>query len=189
MDQAKIEIFRKRLLAERNTIIANLKRNNRFGLNESFRQSVGELSSYDHHPADLGTEMFERGKDLAMSERCERQIKEIEAALQRIESGTYGICQVCKEPIPEERLEAVPWTKTCIAHHQPRIVRNRPVEEEVSQSFQRSKDNGYDRIDVWEEIEEYGATNAGTIDDPKGWRRTRLANGYSLADLEEEIEE
>lgn len=190
MDQAKKEAFRKRLLQERNMLRENLKRNNRFGLNENFNQSVGELSSYDHHPADVGTEMFERGKDLALSERCERQIKEIEAALRRIEAGTYGICEVCKEPIPEERLEAVPWARTCVAHHpKPSVSNNRPVEEKVSQSFQRSKDNRYDRIDVWEDIEEYGTTNQGTIDDLKGFRRTKLMGGFSLADLEEELDE
>ena len=190
MDQAKLEAFRKRLLQERNILSENMKRNHRFGLAESLSQSVGELSSYDHHPADLGTEMFERGKDLALSERSERQIQEIEAALRRIDAGTYGICEVCKKPIPEERLEAVPWTRTCVAHHpKSSISHEQPVEEEVRSSFQRSKDHRYDRIDVWEDIEEYGTTNQGTIDDLKGFRRTKLMGGFSLADLEEELDE
>lgn len=190
MDQAKIEAFRKKLIDERHQLIKRLQQNNRFGLEESFNQSIGELSSYDHHPADVGTEMFERGKDLAFNDTCERQIEEIEAALKRIETGEYGICQVCKKPIPEERLEVIPWANTCVHHHtHPHLSNRRPVEEEVSQSFQRSQDKRYDRMDVWTDIEEYGTTNDGTIDDHRGWKNIQFNRGYSLANLEEEINE
>ena len=189
MEQEKQEAFRKRLIAERDQLVEGLKRNHHFGLDESFNQSIGELSGYDHHPADLGTEMFERGKDLAFSDRDERQIQEIEAALKRMETGEYGICQVCKKPIPEARLEAVPWASTCTAHHpQPPVSHQRPVEEEVSQSFQRSKDNRYDRMDVWDDIEEYGTTNDATVDDHQRWKKDPL-DGFSIETLEVEPEE
>jgi DnaK suppressor protein len=42
-------------------------------------------------------------------------LQEIDEALERIEAGTYGVCAVCGEPIPDERLEAVPYATLCIA--------------------------------------------------------------------------
>ncbi|MBO0793201.1 MAG: TraR/DksA C4-type zinc finger protein [Ktedonobacteraceae bacterium] len=41
-------------------------------------------------------------------------LTEVEAALQRIDEGTYGFCVVCGQPIPEKRLEAIPWTARCV---------------------------------------------------------------------------
>ena len=52
--------------------------------------------------------MFEREKDLAILEQLERDLAEIEAALQRLDEGTYGVDEVTGEPIDPERLEAYP---------------------------------------------------------------------------------
>jgi len=47
-------------------------------------------------------------------DRTARQLKEVEAALGRIEDETYGVCLLCEEPISEKRLKAVPWAAYCI---------------------------------------------------------------------------
>lgn len=73
---------------------------------------VSELADYDQHPADMGTETFEREKDLSILESLESELAELEAALQRVEDGTYGIDEVTGEPIPPERLEAYPTART-----------------------------------------------------------------------------
>jgi RNA polymerase-binding transcription factor DksA len=52
----------------------------------------------------------------AMELGLETQLKEVDAALGRIEAGTYGLCEVDKSPIDEERLRANPSARTCIAH-------------------------------------------------------------------------
>ena len=83
---------------------------------ESERFSTGELSTLDQHPADLGTETFEREKDTALLATLEREISEIDAALERIEAGTYGKCERCGGDIGSERLEAVPVTRFCVEH-------------------------------------------------------------------------
>lgn len=82
----------------------------------SERESVGELSSADQHPADLGTETFEREKDLSILESLERELRELDAAIRRVDDGTYGICEACNGPIPEERLEAQPAARFCADH-------------------------------------------------------------------------
>ena len=87
------------------------------GLTEqSESDSVGELSSYDQHQADMGTETFEREKDLSILEQVEAELADVEHALRRLDDGTYGTCEVCGREIPEERLEALPATRLCLEH-------------------------------------------------------------------------
>jgi RNA polymerase-binding transcription factor DksA len=75
-------------------------------------EELGELSAYDQHPADQGSETFEREKDLSILEGLESELAEIEAALQRIDDGTYGIDENTGEPIDPARLEAIPTART-----------------------------------------------------------------------------
>jgi RNA polymerase-binding transcription factor DksA len=91
------------------------------GLMESVRGEFGdgtgngessELADYDQHPADLGSDTFEREKDLSILEQLESELAEIQAALRRVDEGTYGIDEVTGDPIPPERLEAVPTART-----------------------------------------------------------------------------
>jgi RNA polymerase-binding transcription factor DksA len=76
--------------------------------------AAGELSSVDQHPGDLGTETFEHEKNISLLEQVESELLEIEAALERVERGTYGTCQACGRPIAAERLEALPATRFCV---------------------------------------------------------------------------
>lgn len=104
-----------------------------FGLQRAaLHESTGELSSYDNHPGDDGTELYEREKDIALNEHLEKEYNEIIEALQRIEQGTYGLCTVCGKEIDEDRLKAIPTAKTCKDHtvEQP-LKHKRPIEEEV----------------------------------------------------------
>jgi RNA polymerase-binding transcription factor DksA len=83
---------------------------------ESETENISELSSFDQHQGDIGTETFEREKDFSLLEQLEAEIGDLDAALRKIEEGTYGICEVCGKEIEPERLEAVPGTRTCIEH-------------------------------------------------------------------------
>src|SRR5699024_2433009 len=67
----------------------------RFGLEVSQMDAVGELSSYDNQPADMGTELYERGKDIALNDHTEHDLEDINKALHVMEEGTYGICRIC----------------------------------------------------------------------------------------------
>lgn len=81
---------------------------------EQQQDSLQELSSYDQHPADVGTETFEREKDLTILGSVEGELADVEHALQRLDDGTYGTCEACGKPIPDERLEALPATRFCL---------------------------------------------------------------------------
>ncbi len=82
----------------------------------SLTDETGELSgsTSDNHLADSASETYERELDEGLEADATRQLREVEEALERIASGTYGICEACGQEIPEDRLEAVPWTKLCI---------------------------------------------------------------------------
>jgi YteA family regulatory protein len=98
----------------------------------NIRDTTGELSLYDNHPADLGTELFEREKDMALSIHSESQLDKVMDAIQALEAGTYGVCEVCKQDIPFERLEAIPYTTRCVEHAiDQELPTDRPIEEEV----------------------------------------------------------
>lgn len=83
---------------------------------QSERDSVGEISSYDQHQADMGTETFEREKDLSILEQVEAELADVEHALRQLDDGTYGTCEVCGKVIPDERLEAIPTARLCLEH-------------------------------------------------------------------------
>ena len=64
--------------------------------------------------ADQTVRVLAESETLSMHERLRQQLLEIEFALARIESGTYGICEETEEPIEPERLLAIPWTRLSI---------------------------------------------------------------------------
>jgi RNA polymerase-binding protein DksA len=77
-------------------------------------QDETQDSTADNHPADVATVTFDRELDYSLEENEERLLGAIDAALARIDEGTYGSCTACGQPIGEERLEALPWTTQCI---------------------------------------------------------------------------
>lgn len=82
---------------------------------ESEDDSLGELSSVDQHQADVGTETFNRERDLSILERVQAELTDVEHALRRLDDGTYGTCEACGRLIDENRLEAMPAARFCLA--------------------------------------------------------------------------
>ena len=64
--------------------------------------------------AAAATQVFEQQRDLALREKNEQQLQAVDAALARIDAGTFGTCIRCGRPIAPERLEALPWAAHCI---------------------------------------------------------------------------
>jgi RNA polymerase-binding transcription factor len=81
----------------------------------SLDEEVEEISAgSDNHLAETATATLDRELDYSLEENSEQVLSEIDAALKRIEDGTYGICTKRGEQIPVERLEARPWASLCI---------------------------------------------------------------------------
>ncbi|HSJ50034.1 MAG TPA: TraR/DksA C4-type zinc finger protein [Actinomycetota bacterium] len=77
-------------------------------------QALAELSVVDQHPADVGTEMFERSRDLSILQHIDDQLADVEHAVERLRKGTYGTCEACGRPIDEDRLRARPAARFCV---------------------------------------------------------------------------
>ncbi len=73
-----------------------------------------ELSDYDQHPADQGTETHEQELDETTDMLLADEARNVEIAQQRLAEGNYGICVDCGKEIPPERLEAIPEAIRCI---------------------------------------------------------------------------
>ena len=110
------DVARRHLEAERERL-ANLRDGfDDEGLDQTETESVGELSAVDQHPADLGTETFEREKDVSILEQLEVELADVEHALRRLDEGSYGTCEIDGKPIPDDRLEAMPAARLCLEH-------------------------------------------------------------------------
>ncbi len=70
-----------------------------------------EQPTYSEHMADAGTDSYDRDFALSMLSADQNALYEIDAAIRRIETGAYGICEMTGKPIPLKRLEAIPWAR------------------------------------------------------------------------------
>ena len=95
------------------------KRRQLFGMlsgmeDEALRSSGGNLSNMPVHMADMGSDVYDQDFTLGMAETERAILAEIDAALQRIEDKTFGVCQMTGKPISKARLDAKPWAKYTI---------------------------------------------------------------------------
>lgn len=167
LSHEQLSAFKTELLKSKKDLEEHLKQNDHFDLrNGHFHESMGELSSYDNHPGDEGTELYEREKDIALNDHEEYHLQNISKALQAIEKGIYGKCEVCSKEIPLERLEALPETTFCIEHTPDRTVsHNRPIEEGVLMPpfgkfdlDNKDENVAFDAEDSWQEVSSWGTS-------------------------------
>jgi DnaK suppressor protein len=83
---------------------------------EILEDELGEVGGRgtDNHLGDMASGTYDRELDEGLEEGAQETLRRVEAALKRIDDGTYGVCAVCGKPIGEERLRAIPWATLCI---------------------------------------------------------------------------
>ena len=86
------------------------------------RENTGDPLGADPHPGEEGTETLDRDRDLSLLNGLENEMDEVQAALDRLEDGTYGRCEACGRPIGDDRLGALPATRYCVDHEGSREV-------------------------------------------------------------------
>jgi RNA polymerase-binding protein DksA len=107
------ERFRDALLDERRRVehaLATLRDEHRGSLGDE----IEEIGASDNHLAETATATLGREIDYTLGENSGQVLAAIDAALKRIDEGTYGTCVSCGEQIRYERLEATPWASLCI---------------------------------------------------------------------------
>lgn len=110
LSKKELSYYRDLLLQKRRELVGDLHAME----NEALRSGGGNLSHMPIHMADIGTDTFDQDFMLGLAAAERDQLREIDAALQRIEDRTYGVCQLTGEPIPKARLDAKPWAKYTI---------------------------------------------------------------------------
>jgi len=151
-----------------NTLV--MMKSNREG--EQDKYSAGELSNYDNHPADLGTELFQLEMNNALKVHEENIMMDIKDALKRIDKGIYGICDNCGNEIPYERLEVHPYAKMCIRCQESfekaplRQNKGRAAEELVIDAplgrkyLNQQEDDEHEGMDQFRDLMKYGSSDS-----------------------------
>jgi DnaK suppressor protein len=109
LDQATIDRFRRRLDDDRQHLVAQLKD---MGVDPNTGAPNGD--QFEQGFADSGQSTAEKARVLSMAEGVLDSMREIDAALRRMNEGTYGACESCGQPIGDDRLDARPVARLCV---------------------------------------------------------------------------
>jgi DnaK suppressor protein len=112
----QIAHFRTLLLEKLKEITGDVDHLESGSLKSSRGDAAGDLSSMPIHMADIGSDNYEQEFSLGLMNSERKIVREILAALKRIDNGTYGICEGTGEPIPLARLNGIPWTRYCMRY-------------------------------------------------------------------------
>ena len=115
LKEEQLEDFRATLEAEHDSLQEELASH---GKNTSggWQGNSSGLEGEESDPTDAADQIEELVTNVPLVEELRTRQKEVTEAIERIENGTYGVCGVCNEPIDEDRLEANPAARTCVAH-------------------------------------------------------------------------
>lgn len=114
MNKRKLASFKKILLKQREVLEKQYHDLEEGNLHSSQSDFSGEMPFEDEYAAS-GTTTFERERDLSLSENVKDILKRVNEALERIDEGTFGICEMCYLSILEDRLKALPYANLCIS--------------------------------------------------------------------------
>jgi len=114
MKQPELATFKEQLLALRARLRGDVNQMASAALHKSRSEANGDLSSMPIHMADIGSDNFEQEFTLSLMENDGGTLAQIEASLERIEEGTYGLCEECGVKIPKNRLNAIPYATLCV---------------------------------------------------------------------------
>ncbi len=114
MKKREMKVYKERLLLMRARLRGDVNALADSALQKTRSEASGDLSSMPSHMADIGSDNYEQEFTLNMMQNEEDTLAMIEAALERIEGGTYGVCEECEYDIKKSRLNAIPYTPFCI---------------------------------------------------------------------------
>jgi len=167
VEPERMKHFESLLKDKKHEIEATLKKMHDNGYSFQSEQRPGELSNYDNHPAELGTDLFQLEMNNALLVHERNQLNDVEDALKKISRNEYGKCELCNNEISEERLEVVPQARLCIDCENSKQVTHtgRPVEEKVIDApfgrkyLNKREDDEYEGMDYLNDLVKYGSSD------------------------------
>lgn len=112
----ELESFRLLLLRKRAELLGDVGHMESEALKKNRMDATGDLSMMPIHMADIGTDNYEQEFTIGLISNEQETLKEIDAALARIQAGTFGICEGTRKAIPKSRLKAKPWARYRVEH-------------------------------------------------------------------------
>ena len=113
MKAEEVAQYKKMLLSLRERLVGKVDFMQGETLKKSRQDASGDLSNVPIHMADVGTDNYERDIMIELIQNGEEGVRNIDTALEKIEEGTFGVCELCAKKINKERLKAVPYAKLC----------------------------------------------------------------------------
>jgi len=114
MRAKELEPFKQLLLEKRRLVVGDVSALERAALQQNRQDASGDLSKMPLDMADIGSDNYEQEFTMGLIETEQSTLREIDEALERIESRQYGKCVACGRPITKARLKAKPHAKLCI---------------------------------------------------------------------------
>jgi YteA family regulatory protein len=171
VDKEKQEYFKVLLSKQLKDKEETLKMMKDHQMSKQSANSSGELSNYDNHPAEMATELYNVEFNNGLLVHEEYQLRLVREALGKIEKDRYGICDFCGKDIDVERLEVIPYAKSCIdcekinAASAYAIKNDRPNEELVVDSpfgrkyLNKREDDENEGLDILNDLMKYGSSD------------------------------
>ncbi len=114
MDKKDLKVFKELLLKKKNEIVKGIEHIAKDNLKTSQRDAAGDLSAYTLHMADVATDNYDREFSLGLADNEQKILRRVEAALEKIDSKTFGLCELCNKKISKVRLKAVSYAELCV---------------------------------------------------------------------------
>ena len=115
MKKQDLLTYKKMLIDRRNQILGDVNLMESEALKNSRQAASGDLSNMPIHMADIGSDNYEQEFTLNLIQSEREELKAIDSALEKIETGTYGSCENCEDEIPRSRLKVIPHARLCIS--------------------------------------------------------------------------
>lgn len=107
-------VYKKLLLDKREELMGDINQISEDTLKKSLKDASGDISGYSFHMADVATDNYDREFSLGLASKERGVLFEINHALQKLQEGKFGSCELCKKPISQARLKAVTYAKLCL---------------------------------------------------------------------------
>ncbi len=177
MDKNQLLHYKDKLKTEAKRADTALEQMRDMDEGEMSNNTPSELSNYDNHPAELGSELYTLEMNLALKVHEQTKLNDIKLALKKIDNGTYGVCENCKKEINPERLEVMPTARFCMECQEDKEAEeiNTPdqqYDEIFDNPFGRKylnkqEDDEFEGLDQFDDLLKYGS--ADTPQDMSGY--------------------
>lgn len=160
MDKKKIDYFKEKLIKEQKDIL--------YTLNQQLDTEYGsmdlhstEISVVDNHPGDIGTEVFLMEQGQGFENQLKNVLKEIKHSLIDIKNGKYGFCKLCGKKIYKDRLEIIPYIKTCLdcSRREENLDKYKEIQKDnenyIYFNINDNEDLMYDREDIYQDVAKF----------------------------------